>query len=147
MTRRIAVRGIIIKNDKVLAVKHKNADGDEVDFWAIPGGGLNPHESLADGLTREILEELGVVPKLGRLLFIQQYRDEKREYLELFFHITNAENFQDIDLASTSHGTLEISRCEFIDSKKEHLLPTFLQSVDITAALAESSPIQIESYL
>ncbi len=147
MERRIAVRGIVMKKDKILAVKHKSTDGDEVDFWAIPGGGLDPHESLADGLTREIFEELGVVSKLGRLLFIQQYRDEKREYLEFFFHITNADDFQSINLSLTSHGALEISRSEFIYPRKENLLPTFLQSVDIAAELDGNSPVLIENYL
>jgi 8-oxo-dGTP pyrophosphatase MutT (NUDIX family) len=30
-------------------------------LWACPGGGIEPHESLTDGLRRELQEELGLV--------------------------------------------------------------------------------------
>lgn len=36
MERRIATRGIIEKDGKILAVKHKDSEGNEADFWAIP---------------------------------------------------------------------------------------------------------------
>ena len=42
--RRVNVRGIIWRDGKLLAVKHKNNDGSEADYWAVPGGGLDPHE-------------------------------------------------------------------------------------------------------
>lgn len=80
-SRRIAVRGIAFEDGKLFAVKHKEKMVPS-DFWAIPGGGLDPGESLEDGLHREMIEEMGVAPKIGKLLFIQQYRSEKREFLE-----------------------------------------------------------------
>lgn len=145
--RRIATRGIIEKNGRILAVKHKDTNGDEVDYWAIPGGGLDPLESLHDGLTREMIEETGITPQLGQLLFVQQYGDSSREYLEFFFHITNANDYGSIDLSKTSHGTLEIARCEFIDPQTENILPKFLQSTDITQVITASSPTHIANYL
>lgn len=147
MERRIAVRGIIAKDNKVLAVRHKDANGNEVDFWAIPGGGLDPLESLRDGLRREILEELGVVPKIGNLLFVQQYNDEKREYLEFFFHIENTADYANIDISSTTHGSIELSCCEFVNPRKERILPSFLQTIDISKAILEAKSIPIENYL
>lgn len=55
---RVAVRALIRKDSKVLAVK-------EVDSsqWSIPGGGVDYGEDLQTGLLREIKEELGVSAK------------------------------------------------------------------------------------
>lgn len=53
---RVAVRALIVSDDKILAVKE--VDGD---WWAIPGGGVDYGESLKDCLLREIKEEIGVL--------------------------------------------------------------------------------------
>lgn len=54
---RVAVRALIVSDDKILAVKE--VDGG--DWWAIPGGGVDYGESLKDCLLREIKEEIGVI--------------------------------------------------------------------------------------
>ncbi len=53
---RVAVRALIVSDNKTLAVKE--ADGG--DWWAIPGGGVDYGESFKDCLLREIKEEIGV---------------------------------------------------------------------------------------
>ncbi len=146
-TRRIAVRGIVIEDGKLFAVKHKEKDGTESDFWAIPGGGLDPSESLHDGLHREMIEEMGVTPKVGKLLFVQQYRIKEYEFMEFFFHIENASEYRNVDLSATTHGHLELSRCEFIDPKREYILPEFLQTIDIETQISSGQAVHIANYL
>ena len=52
--RRINVRAIIYKDGKLLAVKHKH--GDNIShYYAVPGGGLDPQESLIDKFTHSEL--------------------------------------------------------------------------------------------
>lgn len=145
--RRIAVRGIVFEDGKLFAVKHKEKDGTEANFWAIPGGGLDPGESLHDGLHREMIEEMGIAPKVGKLLFVQQYHIEKREFLEFFFHIENTDEYRAVDLSTTTHGHIELSRCEFIDPASEYALPAFLQTIDIEAQIASDQPVHVTSYL
>jgi 8-oxo-dGTP diphosphatase len=53
---RVAVRALIVSDNKILAVKE--VDGG--DWWAIPGGGVDYGESLKACLLREISEEIGV---------------------------------------------------------------------------------------
>ncbi|HKR81993.1 MAG TPA: NUDIX hydrolase [Candidatus Saccharimonadales bacterium] len=53
---RVAVRALIVTDNKLLAVKEVDSD----DWWAIPGGGVDYGESLKDCLFREIKEEIGV---------------------------------------------------------------------------------------
>jgi 8-oxo-dGTP pyrophosphatase MutT (NUDIX family) len=148
MERRINIRGIVSDdNGHVLAVKHRdrNTTG-ESDFWAIPGGGLDSCESLDDGLVREFVEELGIKPQIGRLLFMQQFifthrNGNQSEKMELFFHATSTVDFQhDIDLSATSHGH-ELVRVAFIDPATSDLLPDFLQKVDIRNHIDTNQPV------
>lgn len=146
--RRIAVRGIIFKDGKILAQKLKpGLDGTEKDYWCTPGGGLETNESLTDGLIREIIEETGILPEIGKLLFIQQYNIDDREQMEFFFHIKNHEDFDDIDLSKTSHGEIEIQTVDFIDPSDNNILPNFLQRIDISNHLGNDNPVAIHNYL
>lgn len=147
--RRIGVRAVIIKDGKVLAQQLINKQGNPYDWWCTPGGGLEPGESLEDGLVREIIEETAITPKVGNLLCIQQFYNEQkqREELEFFFHVTNALDYTHIDLSQTSHGEREIANVAFVDPKAANLLPTFLQAIDLEAITQSEMPTVIKSYL
>lgn len=144
--RRINVRTIIYRDDKLLAVRHKTSGGEAADYYAVPGGGLDPHESLTAGAAREIMEETGIAAKIGKLLFIQQFVSERKGYdeeLEFFFAVDNPEDFTDIDLSKTTHGADEIAVIEYVDPLAVALLPRFLRSVDIGEAIANDHPTEI----
>ena len=146
MDRRITTRGIIYKNGKIFAQKLKRGEGT-TDYWCTPGGGLDPSESLHDGLVREMIEETGIAPEIGKLLYVQQYREENgREYLEFFYHVTNVDDYETIDLANTTHGESEVAEYDFIDPTTENILPKFLQTADIAKDI-EAGQMQEFSYL
>lgn len=52
---RVAIRVLIVQNNKVLLVK----EADD-DWWALPGGGVDHGETVESSLLREVEEELGV---------------------------------------------------------------------------------------
>ncbi len=145
--RRIGVRAIIYKDGQILAVKHKSRkDGQPKDFWAIPGGGLDPGESLEDGLRREVMEELGVEVVPGRLLFIQQFtstREDRDEELEFFFLVENSDDFAQVDFTASSHGLDELALCEFIDPTKERVLPSFISTIDLGGYVETIQPVLV----
>jgi 8-oxo-dGTP pyrophosphatase MutT (NUDIX family) len=146
--RRITVRGIIFKDSKLLAQQlTPSFEGIERNFWCTPGGGLDENESLHQGLNREMIEETGITPQIGKLLFVQQFYDNKRENLEFFFHIENADDYKTIDLANTSHGLLEIKKVEFINPTDHELLPDFLQTINIQDYINDNKPVFISNKL
>ena len=146
-TRRVNVRGIIFNEGKLLLTKFRQEDDSESAHWGTFGGGLDIGESLAIGLHREMIEETGIAPKIGNLLFIQQFEDEEKEYLEFFFNIENVEDYETVDLEATSHGTLELTTWGYVDPKTEHVLPSFLRTIDIAAAIMSPRPVHIHNEL
>lgn len=144
--RRIGVRAIIYKDGQILGVKHKTKEGAPKNWWAVPGGGLDPSESLEDGLKREMMEELGIAITPGRLLFIQQFKSSRGdcdEELEFYFLVENSDDFAAIDFSTTSHGLTELAACEFIDPKVESMRPGFLGEVDIKSHIESVQPVYI----
>jgi 8-oxo-dGTP diphosphatase len=68
---RIRVSALILRGDEVALVEfHTTALGTHYD---LPGGGLDPGESLRDGVRRECREELGCDVAVGRLLMVAEY--------------------------------------------------------------------------
>lgn len=146
--RRITVRGIIFK-DGLLLAQQLTADhhGVQRDFWCTPGGGLDEGEALLDGLKREMIEETGVTPEIGRLLFIQQFFDGEYEQVEFFFNIENSNDYKNIDLSQTSHGIAEVKKVGFINLKESWILPKFLQDIDIQNYINENKDVLVVNNL
>jgi ADP-ribose pyrophosphatase YjhB (NUDIX family) len=151
MDRRIAVRGIIFKNGKLLCARLKYSEStiDIKPFWCVPGGGLDSGESLTGCLTREMIEETGIRPVIGELLYVQQYvaSKSKREELEFFFNILNPADYLSIDLSKTTHGNLEIEEIGFQDPDSINLLPKFLTHENIAVQIENKLPTKFYSYL
>ena len=142
--RRVNVRAIIIKDGKLFCQKLNSSHTlHDREFWCTPGGGIDFGESLSEGLIREMIEETGVAPTIGNLLFVQQFMDGEREQLEFFFHVTNADDYVQLDLAATSHGLVEVAKCGFIDPKNTVIKPDFLTTIDLQAAIEQSAPMYI----
>ena len=155
MRRRVNVRGIIINNKGEIFCQKLTANSDKGrDFWCTPGGGLEMGEGLLDGLRREMIEETGVKPEIGKLLFIQQFAESgeqsahgPNEQLEFFFLITNWQDYQHINLEKTSHGVEEVAECGFVDPKTTRILPSYLTEVDLDWLINNSTETQILSEL
>lgn len=142
------MRGVIFRDGKIFGVKLTGyRNGVPADFWSTPGGGTNESEPLEAALSREMIEETGITPVIGSLLYVQQYSDKDNEQLEFFFHIKNADDYDNIDLATTAHGVEEIAQHGFIDPKKEIILPKLLAEVNIAQDIEQNHPTKLFNYL
>jgi ADP-ribose pyrophosphatase YjhB (NUDIX family) len=134
-SRRIAVRGLVFHGNKLLLVKINHSDNTpdwRKDSWSLPGGGVEVTETLLSALNREMIEETGVKPDIGRLLYINQFNKNEINHIEFFFHIKNSEDYFDVDLEKTTHGIVEIMDIGFKNPKStDKILPIFLSIEDI----------------
>lgn len=81
---KVGVGVIVIKNDKVLLGKRKNAHGD--GSWSFAGGHLEKNESLEECAKREVMEEAGITIKnIKPLTFTNDiFEKEEKHYITLF---------------------------------------------------------------
>ena len=78
----MGVRAVVIDSDRgIFLVKHSYAEG-----WHLPGGGVEPGETLFESLTRELAEEGNIeilgVPALHGVLFHPRY--SSRDHIAIF---------------------------------------------------------------
>lgn len=99
---KIKVRAIILHEGKLLVVQHP---GYEAKLAALPGGKLEWGEDVKECLTREMIEELGVKPEIGRLLYINKYTEgENKQYIEFFFEVKNGKEYLNPEKQIRSHA-------------------------------------------
>lgn len=100
----VRTRAIILNEGKLLLVKHP----EDTSYAALPGGHLEWGEDIKESLEREIVEELGIKPVLGKLLYVHSFVGIRGGHsVEFFFEVTNGgdyKNIKDIESKERSHS-------------------------------------------
>lgn len=131
---RLAVRGLILHRDRLLLV---NAfPGEESDLWCLPGGGVEPHTSLPDNLTREIHEETGLSVAVGPPVMVNEFHDPGIGFhqVDVYFRCSVADDRVEADWpdpAGVVHRRRWVS---------QHELPQLRHKPDSLGALAWGAP-------
>ena len=97
----IKVRAVILYEGQLLVVKHPH----DTSFAALPGGHLEWGEDLKECLQREIIEELGIKPEIGRLFYVNTFtQTDNKHYVEFFFEVVNGKDYLDTEKLIRSHA-------------------------------------------
>jgi ADP-ribose pyrophosphatase YjhB (NUDIX family) len=80
IVKRLAARGIIIKNGKILLIYTKRYND-----YSLPGGGVDDHEDISEGLCRELKEETGAqnVAIIRPFGIYEEYRPALKETYDI----------------------------------------------------------------
>ena len=96
----IRCRAVIIHDGKLLTVRHAGKD-----FLTLPGGQLEFGESPIECVTREVVEERGIPPEIGKLLCVNSFIDGvSKQPVEFFFEITNAADYIKLEEMHRTHA-------------------------------------------
>lgn len=81
----------VITNDlgQVLVLKEQvSEEGTNAEKWGLPGGRLNLGERFLNGLAREVMEETGLVVKVGYPVMVGEWhpviKGEERQIIAVF---------------------------------------------------------------
>ena len=79
--------GVIRRNGRILIARRKGP-GALAGLWEFPGGKLEPGERPAEGLARELQEELGLMGTIGPLMHRTRHRSGVRTIELSFYRVT-----------------------------------------------------------
>ena len=93
---RVRVGVCLVDGERILLAEHVKRGHRH---WLLPGGGVEPGESLAETATREMREETGYSIEPGRLLIVcEAIEPGRRHLINMVFSATRL------------HGTLTVGR-------------------------------------
>lgn len=97
----VAVKGIVLKNKKVLIVKREEEDEVGAGTWEMPGGKIEFGEKLEDALIREIKEEVGLEVIVGKLLYATTFLTDPSRQVVILTYLCKTHD--DKVILSTEH--------------------------------------------
>jgi len=87
---KMRARGIIVHDNTLLVVQHSK----EVPHFCLPGGHAEWGEDPRTCLERELVEELGVKPTIGKLLYVHSFmQNNYTQIVEFLFEVLNADAY------------------------------------------------------
>ena len=152
---RVSGRGIVINNDKILLNKFGNGE-----YYNIPGGGVEPGETVKQAVIREIFEESGLDVTVGDLIYASEYEPNKcnfiygnKPHISLVFRcFLNGDNkisppsIPDVD-PNNPKLTSEAKWVEISDLKNIHYVPYIHEQLMEYIKTNNFSPVFIEEPL
>jgi len=82
----ISVKGVIIENNRVLLLKNENF------IYDLPGGKVEPNQSLEEALIEEIKEETNLDIKIKSFIELKKLHLNKRDILIASYLVENTSN-------------------------------------------------------
>lgn len=120
----LGVSGIVFNNQKQILLIQRNQP-PAMGFWSIPGGKLEPGESLVEACQREIKEETGLDTEVKNIVAVVERRVEGFHYviIDYLAQLADEENSQPV-------AQSDVSEARWVSL--EHLF-----DYDLVAGLAE----------
>ena len=98
---RNSAKALIVRDGKMAAIRIRDA-GEE--WYIMPGGGMEPEETLPEAVCREVLEELGLQVECRELLFvIEGVHGERFHRVDLVFACEIIGEKKDVQLHSDTN--------------------------------------------
>jgi 8-oxo-dGTP diphosphatase len=128
----IRVGAVVARDGALLLVRHQKPDRDP--YWVLPGGRLEPGETIPECAEREILEETGLSASFCGVLYVSEFLREGRHTVDITVRMApegdeEAVLGSDPELAPGSEPTLRELRWVKADELREiELLPASIKA-------------------
>lgn len=123
----VRAQGACFSDLSLLCARHEK--GSET-YWVLPGGHLDPGESVWDALVREMREETGLILRAGHLWALSEFRSPGRHVLDCTFFVTDWSGMPRLghDPEANEHEAtlVELAWLSRGDMEEARFLPTVL---------------------
>ncbi len=120
MNLRPRAAAIILNEQNELLVLRQKDPHTGFEWWTLPGGGMEPEESVIDTIVREVLEECNVNCRPMQLIYMSEYVDYtiNTHHLGMFF-LTTIDNIEDLKMGLDPEVPVQyIKECRFISEQE-----------------------------
>ena len=106
----IRVGAVVERDGALLLVRHDKPDQDP--YWVLPGGRLEPGETIPECAERELLEETGLEGRFAGVLYVSEFFDENRHTVDVTARVEVDEDAEarlgsDPEAEESSEATLQ----------------------------------------
>lgn len=123
----IRVAAVMERDGSLLLVRHQKPD--RKPYWVLPGGRLEPGESIPECGEREVMEETGLEARFAGVLYVSEFMREGRHTVDVTVRMAVDENGEarlgtDPEVAPDNAPTLsELSWVKVEELREMDLLP------------------------
>lgn len=127
----VRVAAVVERGGRLLLVRHQKPDRDP--YWVLPGGRLEPGETIPECAEREVAEETGLEARFSGLLYVGEFLREGRHTVDVTARMAAGEEDEaalgsDPEVAPGAEPTLRELRWVSVEELKElDLLPVPLK--------------------
>jgi len=93
----IRVGAVVARDGALLLVRHQKPDRGP--YWVLPGGRLEPGETIPECAEREVSEETGLFARFSGVLYVSEFLREGRHTVDVTVRMTK-EGDQEAELGS-----------------------------------------------
>lgn len=126
----IRVGAVIERDGTLLLARHQKPN--RPPYWILPGGRLEPGESIPECAVREVAEETGLAGEFTGILYVSEFQREGRHTVDVTVRVTaegEAKLGHDPEVEPGSEPTLsELRWVTTEDLRGIQLLPTGLKA-------------------
>jgi ADP-ribose pyrophosphatase YjhB (NUDIX family) len=123
----VRVGAVVEREGALLLVRHQKPDRDP--YWVLPGGRLEPGETIPECAGREVAEETGLSARFAGLLYVGEFLTEGRHTVDVVVRMVTDDGAEarlgsDPEVAPGSEPTLrEVRWVSAEDVRGIELLP------------------------
>src|SRR4028119_2388115 len=124
----LRVGAVVERAGALLLVQHQKPERDP--YWVLPGGRLEPGETIPECAGREVAEETGLSARFAGILYVGEFLREGRHTVDVVVRMATEDDAEaslgsDPEVAPGSEPTLREGRWVAAEELRESELPPF----------------------
>lgn len=127
----VRVGAVVERDGAVLLVRHRKPDREP--YWVLPGGRLEPGETIPECAERELAEETGLDARFSEVLYVSEFMSDGRHTVDVTVRATAAPEEEarlgtDPEVEEGSEQTLrELRWVEVPGLRETELMPPWIR--------------------